>query len=46
MTEVQLHLVTGPRTTVLRLDDGLRVLATPALFGELKQLLGPSCLAS
>ena len=27
--------------TVLRLDDGLRVTASPALFGDLKHLLGP-----
>jgi DNA polymerase-3 subunit alpha len=32
------------RTTVMRLDDGLRVAASPALFGDLKALLGPSCL--
>ena len=29
----------------MRLDDGLRVTPTPALFGDLKALLGPSCLA-
>ena len=43
-TEVHLHLVTADRTTVLRLDDRLRVTPTPALFGDLKALLGPSCL--
>jgi DNA polymerase-3 subunit alpha len=43
-TEVHLHLVGGVRTTVLRLDDGLRVAATPSLMADLKQLLGPGCL--
>ncbi|RZS82895.1 DNA polymerase III alpha subunit [Motilibacter rhizosphaerae] len=44
VTEVQLALQGGNRTTVLRLDDGLRVTPSPALFGDLKALLGPSCL--
>jgi DNA polymerase III subunit alpha len=44
-TEVQLHLTGGVSTTVLRLDDRLRVTPSPALFGDLKALLGPSCLA-
>ena len=43
-TEVHLQLVSGGRTTVLRLDDRLRVTATPSLMGDLKALLGPSCL--
>ncbi|MDX6256395.1 MAG: polymerase subunit alpha [Frankiales bacterium] len=43
-TEVHLQLSTGARTTVLRLDDLLRVTATPSLMGDLKALLGPSCL--
>ncbi|HEY8480187.1 MAG TPA: OB-fold nucleic acid binding domain-containing protein, partial [Spirillospora sp.] len=43
-TEVHLHVQNGPRTTVVRLDDKLRVAPTPALKGDLKQLLGPSCL--
>jgi DNA polymerase-3 subunit alpha len=42
--EVHLHLQNGPRTTVVRLDDKLRVSPSPALMGDLKQLLGPSCL--
>jgi DNA polymerase-3 subunit alpha len=41
---VQLQLRNGARTTVLRLDEGLRVAPTPALMGDLKALLGPSCL--
>ncbi len=44
VTEVQLQLRNGARTTVLRLDENLRVDATPALMGDLKALLGPSCL--
>jgi hypothetical protein len=28
----------------MRLDDGLRVTPSPALMGDLKALLGPSCL--
>jgi DNA polymerase III subunit alpha len=43
-TEVHLHLIGGIRTTVLRLDDGLRVAAAPSLFADLKALLGPGCL--
>jgi DNA polymerase-3 subunit alpha len=43
-TEVHLQLVSGPRTTVVRLDDTLRVTATPSLFADLKALLGPGCL--
>jgi DNA polymerase-3 subunit alpha len=44
-TEVHLHLTGGTSTTVLRLDDRLRVTPSSALFGDLKALLGPSCLA-
>ncbi len=43
-TEVHLHLIGGSSTTVLRLDDKLRVTPSPALYGDLKALLGPSCL--
>ncbi len=45
MTEVQLKLLARTSTTVLRLDERLRVTATPALFADLKQLLGPGCLS-
>ncbi|MHA6795300.1 DNA polymerase III subunit alpha [Pseudonocardia bannensis] len=41
---VHLSLVNGTRTTVLRLDDALRVTASSALMGDLKALLGPGCL--
>ncbi len=45
MTEVRLRLLARNGTTVLRLDEGLRVAPSPALFADLKQLLGPGCLA-
>jgi DNA polymerase-3 subunit alpha len=44
VTEVQLRLMTRTATTVMRLDDRLRVAASPALFADLKALLGPHCL--
>jgi DNA polymerase-3 subunit alpha len=43
-TEVHLRLTQAGRLTVMRLDDGFRVSPSPALFGDLKALLGPSCL--
>ncbi|MEE1942246.1 DNA polymerase III subunit alpha [Streptomyces sp. TRM 70361] len=43
-TEVRVRLQGSRKTTVLRLDRH-RVTADPALFGDLKALLGPSCLA-
>ncbi|HEU4349922.1 MAG TPA: DNA polymerase III subunit alpha [Actinoplanes sp.] len=43
-TEVQLQLVLGGRPTRMRVADGFRVAATPALMGDLKALLGPACL--
>ncbi|HET7358367.1 MAG TPA: DNA polymerase III subunit alpha [Nocardioidaceae bacterium] len=46
MTEVRLRLMTKTATTVLRIDDRLRVSPTPALFADLKALLGPHCLTS
>jgi DNA polymerase-3 subunit alpha len=45
-TDVHLHLTNGTRTTVLRLGDGSRVSIRPALMADLKQLLGPGCLAA
>ena len=44
-TEVHLHLTGGAQTTVLRLDDKLRVTPSPSLYGDLKALLGPACLS-
>ncbi|MEA2484740.1 MAG: hypothetical protein QOC55_2687, partial [Thermoleophilaceae bacterium] len=36
--------VSPDKRTVVKLDDGLRVSASPALFADLKALLGPGCL--
>ncbi len=44
MSEVQLKLLTRATTRVYRVDDGHRVAPSPALFADLKQLLGPGCL--
>ena len=46
VTEVHLRLTSPGRAVVMRLDDGLRVERSPSLYGDLKALLGPSCLAS
>jgi DNA polymerase-3 subunit alpha len=43
-TEVHLKLTQPGRFKVMKLDDTLRVTPSPALFGDLKALLGPSCL--
>lgn len=45
VTEVRLRLMTKSATTVMKLDDRLRVAPSPALFADLKALLGPNCLA-
>ncbi len=45
-SEVHLQLVQPDRTTLVRLDDALRVRPTPALFADLKALLGTGCLPS
>jgi DNA polymerase-3 subunit alpha len=45
-TEVHLKLRSPQRTTVVRLDDKLRVTASPALHADLKQLLGPACISA
>ena len=44
--EVHLRLTTPGSTKLLRLDERLRVAATPALMADLKALLGPGCLGS
>ncbi|CAM3020843.1 DNA polymerase III subunit alpha [Skermania piniformis] len=44
--DVHLRLVSGEKTTMLELDRSLRVTPSSALMGDLKALLGPSCLAS
>ncbi|MGQ0465956.1 MAG: DNA polymerase III subunit alpha [Sporichthyaceae bacterium] len=43
-TEVHLHLQARSRTTVMRLEKGPYVTPSPALMGDLKALLGSSCL--
>jgi DNA polymerase III subunit alpha len=42
--EVQLRLRGGAGTTLIRLDDKLRVRPSPSLLADLKQLLGPACV--
>jgi len=44
--EVHLRLTSPGRVTVMRLEESLRVERSSALFGDLKALLGPGCLAS
>jgi DNA polymerase-3 subunit alpha len=44
LAEVHLRLVNGRRTTVVKLDDKLRVKPSPGLLADLKQLLGPACV--
>jgi DNA polymerase-3 subunit alpha len=45
MTEVHLELQRAGKTTyTLKLDDGLRVSASPSLMADLKQLLGAACI--
>ena len=43
-TEVQLRLASSRNIEVMKLGLHLRVNPTPALFGDLKVLLGPACL--
>ncbi|HET7415273.1 MAG TPA: DNA polymerase III subunit alpha [Arthrobacter sp.] len=45
-TEVQLRLTGSRKVELLRLGVHLRVSPNPALFGDLKVLLGPACLES
>nr|WP_277350793.1 DNA polymerase III subunit alpha [Rhodococcus sp. HNM0569] len=44
-SDVHLRLVSGDRITMFKVDDSLRVEPSSALMGDLKALLGPSCLA-
>jgi len=44
-SEVRLKVTSPGRATVLKLDDRLRVEKNPALYGELKALLGANCLS-
>jgi len=42
--EVHLKIEGGAKNTILRLDDGLKVTASPSLSADLKSILGPDCL--
>ncbi len=44
LNEVHLRLCNGRRTTVVKLDDKLRVRPSPSLVADLKQLLGAACV--
>ncbi len=43
-TEVQIEVQHADHSTLLQLDANLRVSVNSGLYGDLKQLLGPSCL--
>ncbi len=45
VTEVHVRLNQPGRSVLMRLDDAFRVTPTPALYGDLKALLGPGCLS-
>lgn len=45
VTEVHLRLIGNDCTKVMRLDDSLRVKPSSALIADLKELLGPQCMA-
>ena len=42
--EVHLRIEGNTKETTFRLDDGLRVTASPSLSADLKSILGPDCL--
>jgi len=42
--EVHLRIEGGAKDTTFRLDDGLKVTASPSLSADLKSILGPDCL--
>ena len=42
--EVHLKIEGGSKETTFRLDDGLKVTASPSLSADLKSILGPNCL--
>ncbi|MBO0891680.1 MAG: DNA polymerase III subunit alpha [Acidothermales bacterium] len=46
ITEVRLHLESGSGHRVVRLDDRFRVTPSPALMGDLKQLLGAGAVTT
>ncbi|WP_153392569.1 DNA polymerase III subunit alpha [Ornithinicoccus halotolerans] len=45
-TEVHMKLTQPGRSVLMRLDDSLRVTASPELFGDLKALLGPAAVSN
>jgi DNA polymerase III subunit alpha len=45
VTEVHLQVLMRDKTLLMRIGDHHRVSPSPALFADLKQLLGPGCLA-
>ena len=45
VTEVHVKLNQPGRSVLMRLDDAYRVTPSPALYGDLKALLGQGCLA-
>ena len=42
--EVHLKIEGGSKNTILKLDDGLKITASPSLSADLKSVLGPDCL--
>ena len=42
--EVQLKIADGEKTMLLKIDDTLRITASPSLGADLKSILGPDCL--
>ncbi|WP_150463140.1 DNA polymerase III subunit alpha [Nesterenkonia ebinurensis] len=45
-SEVQVRLLTGEKMELMRLGSQYQVTPSPALYGDLKVLLGPGCLES
>jgi len=44
--EVHLKIQDGAKATIMKIDDDLRVTASPSLSADLKSVLGPECLVS
>ena len=42
--EVHLRLEDGKKSVIMKIDDNLRVTASPSLSADLKSILGPDCL--
>jgi DNA polymerase-3 subunit alpha len=45
-TDVHVKLTQPGRSVLLRLDESLRVTASPELYGDLKALLGSAAVAN